>query len=74
MSRVPPATQMRPLGDIAVLVCPYFNAKTIPMEPNASLAPMACDHIFPSMVYVIGDTVVDDPVVPPTPPATTMAC
>ena len=70
---MPPATQMRPLGDIAVLVCPYFTTFTAPAVPNASLAPMACDHVFPSMVYVIGET---DVVLAAAlaPPATTMAC
>jgi hypothetical protein len=53
---VPPATQMRPFGEIAVLVCPYLTHNTVPDDPNASLAPMACDHVFPSIVYVIGDT------------------
>ena len=70
----PPATQMRPFGEIAVLVCPYLIARTVPLVPKISLAPIPCDHVFPSMVYVMGDTVVVEPDVPPNPPATAMAC
>ena len=68
-----PATQIRPFGEIAVLVCPYLTQTTVADAPNTSFAPMACDHVFPSMVYVMGDAlvVVADA---PLPPATAIAC
>jgi hypothetical protein len=73
LEAVPPATQMRPFGDIAVLVCPYLTARTVPDDPKTSFAPMACDHVFPSMVYVMGDTLVVLAAAL-APPATAIAC
>ena len=68
-----PATQIRPFGDIAVLVCPYLTQSTVPPAPKISFAPMPCDHVFPSIVYVMGDTLVVLAAALP-PPATAIAC
>ena len=50
-SPVPPATQSRPFGEIAVVVCPYSAQLTTPVETvNISFAPIPGFHVIPSIV------------------------